>query len=231
MESINILSDKPICEGLSIDDPHFKAFDNAFYSFLGYHLYMPNRHIYLDSPELIRAFIHSITSINQNYNKTDPSSDNFIETIKEDMLIKVFVLNNCVIRICDSAIYEKSYSKVFDFVMDADHPNLECVYTVENIGKYTIIVSKKLIPVLTYNTTTRTIDINRIVNLDDLYNQMSELICYLRSFKCSHGDLRLDNIGFDPQTGNYVAFDFDKFSFDTDLSDRSTLITSIQFKY
>ena len=180
-----------------------------------------NHHIYINSEELSHKITNILETVHYKYNKSDTSD--FDIYVKEDMHIKVFILSNCVIRICDLDIYIKSYNDVFNYITHLKHPNFEHIYEIFFTDKYVFIVSKKIIPlVIDYK-------INPILRIefDDLYDQISGLIVIIKEDNYSHGDVRIDNIGYDPDLNKYVLFDFDKFS-KKKSNDLNTLGSSIR---
>jgi len=196
---------------------------SAFQYYTDYTLFVQNDHIFIDSIELYLQFDEICNNINKLYNRSDIS--NFHIIIKEDMNIKVFVLSYCVIRICSINIYNERYIHVFDYIQNKNHSNLEQIYNIYLTDKYIIIVSKCIIPLITNNI------INPLHTPDYtmIYYQMYQLIDQLIIDGYSHNDVRIDNIGYDPNIDKYVLFDFDKFNISNINNDLYTLNKSIQF--
>lgn len=173
--------------------------DTAFKFYTGWSLYDENPHFYIDSNELNNSFIQLLDHINEN--------NSSVIYIKEDMPLKVIVLKNHVIRICLSSLYYKKYEKIFDFIKRWDHPNLEKIGIIRDIGKYVIIVSKKVEPLIYDN------NINQNINIEyeKLYFEITSLINDFKDIGAIHGDVSLDNIGYDRESDKYILFDYDNF--------------------
>jgi hypothetical protein len=176
-----------------------------------YSLFNQNNCLYLKSCDEKNKFNDILNIINNKYNNNDVSSD-FIELLKDDMNIKVFVLKNCIMRICEKQIYNKYYSEVYKTLIKWNHKNLETIYEIYNTNYYVIIVSKKIMPIFNnyYDHKKTNFDIDDTL-LAKLQNQIFDLIQFLADNGAIHNDLCLDNIGFDSETNNFVAYDFDKF--------------------
>ena len=188
-----------------------------------YTLFTPNCHIYLESSYDKNIFISILDYIIKCYNKSD-YLDGQIEMIKDDMNIKVIIMRNCILRICQTDIYEQYYEKEFDFIRCLKHPNLEHIYEVIKTYKYTYIISKKVIPLLTGMK----LNPNLMIDYDNLYNEIVCLISDLKEYNKSHKDVRLDNIGYDPEIDKYILFDFDKFGENNSMNNNSMNNNSIK---
>lgn len=171
-------------------------------------LFKYNEHIYIDSDELKHKFAQILNLINHKYNNDD-LSDKYIIAFKEDMSLKVFVLQNCVLRICEKNIFESKHKYIYEKIIKLNSPYLEQIYEIFDVDKYVIIVSKKIIPVNTNNKWNIKISEETLIKL---WDQIIELINFLYINNATHDDLMLDNIGYDIETNNFVAFDFDKFT-------------------
>ena len=185
-------------------------------------IFEQNDCLYLEHNSEKNQFSNILNIINTKYNNSDMSSD-FIELLKDDMHVKVLVLKNCVMRICKKEIYNKYYKNVYETIIKWNHKHLETIYEIYDTNNYIIIASKKITPVFgnysDYKQTNFKIDGSLLIKL---HNQMFDLIGFLSSNNAIHNDLCLDNIGFDFDTGNFVAYDFDKFKINTNFnSDKS----------
>jgi hypothetical protein len=184
----------------------------------GYLIFEQNDCLYLESSEEKTHFINILNFINNKYNNNDTSED-FIELLKDDMHLKVLVLKNCVMRICNKEIYYKYYKNVYETIIKWNHKHLETIYEIYKTNNYVIIISKKITPIFGNDDYKKT---NFIINdtlLTKLENEMYELIAFLADNNAIHSDLCLDNIGFDFETNNFVAYDFDKFKIKFNVSD------------
>jgi hypothetical protein len=192
----------------------------------GYVITKPNVHIYMKNEYEESNFKKIMDYIVSTYNNSDYSEDG-LEQIKDDMNFVVIVLSKCVIRVCKTDIFNKNYKLNYDFIMRSSHSNLEKIYEVINLDTYTYIISKKIIPLLD-----SVCEVNKLHNIDydDLYYQMSGLYSYLKENKKSHGDIRLDNIGYDNDLEQYVLFDFDKFGNYNGINEMDMLSESIERK-
>ena len=191
----------------------------------GYTLFEKNTMLYVKTKEDIAELTTSFDYIIDKYGKLD-CSNIVVELIKEDMNIKVFVLNCCVIRICQAELFKKYYEDTFDFIMAYQHPNLENIYEVITKNRYTYIISKKVIPLL---SNMKPNPLHKI-DFDRVFCEITALISDLKSCNKSHGDPRLDNTGYDPDIDKYILFDFDKFTtLKTNNNDREILYESIEW--
>ena len=193
--------------------------DIAFKYYTGWSLYDENPHFYIDSNELNESFMKLIDFIGE-----DNSSMIYI---KEDMPLKVIVLKNHVIRVCLSPLYYKKYEKIFNFIKKWDHPNLENIDIIRDIGKYIIIVSKKVEPLVIDN------NINKNVNIDydKLYFEIISLINDFKDIGAVHGDVSLDNIGYDKESDRYILFDYDNFKIDDQVESLDIYKFGISLKF
>ena len=201
-------------------------FDNVFVDYLMNSIFTYNRHIYIDSNELKQKFAYTLNLINNKYNNND-LSDKYIVAFKEDMSLKVFVLQNCVLRICEKEIFNLKYKKIYEKIIELNSTLLEKIYEIFDIGKYFIIVSKKIIPVNTDNKWN--IKTNEEI-FGKLWNEIILLINILCENNITHDDLILDNIGYDVELNNFVAFDFDKFTIHntSDTINKNAIINSFK---
>ena len=195
----------------------------AFKYYTDYSLFIKNDHIFIDNIELYLQFNNICNNINILYNNSDISDYHII--IKEDMFIKVFVLSYCVIRICHINIYYDRYIHIYTYIQDKNHSNLEHIYNIYLTDKYVIIVSKCIIPLIVDNMINPLHDPDYIM----IRLQMYQLIEQLINDGYSHNDVRIDNIGYDPNINKYVLFDFDKFNISNYNNDFYTLNKSIEF--
>jgi hypothetical protein len=201
-------------------------------------IFEQNDCLYLESNGEKNHFSNLLNIINTKYNNGDMSSD-FIELLKDDMHVKVFVLKNCIMRICNKQIYDKYYSNIYKIIIKWNHKHLETIYEIYNTDNYVIIISKKITPIFSnyYDHKKTNFNIDDTL-LDKLQNQMFDLIEFLSRNNAIHNDLCLDNIGFDFDTNNFVAFDFDKFKIELnafsepdELSDKISKNTHSMISY
>ena len=197
--------------------------NNVFYFYTDRSLFENNHHIFIDNYNLFIQINIIINNIHILYNKSDISDYNII--LKEDMHIKVFVLSNCIIRICNINIYNKFYICIYKYIIELFHPNLEQIYDIYFTTKYVIIVSKSIIPLVINNM------INPLhkPNYTLLRNQMNNLIKQFINDGYAHNDVRIDNIGYDNENDLYVLFDFDKFNKSNINNDLLQLDNSIRY--
>ncbi len=192
--------------------------DVAFKYYTGWSIYDDNPHFYIDSHQLNDSFSELINEINDNI-------DTLIY-VKEDMPLKVFVLKDYVIRVCLSSLYYVKYNKIFNLIREWRHSNLESIHLISDIGKYVIIVSKRVEPLIVNN------NINKNINIDfeKLYYDITTVINDLKDINAVHGDVSLDNIGYDSELDKYILFDYDKFKMNESSSiDYHKLEVSLQF--
>lgn len=192
----------------------------AFKKILLYDFFQYNKHIYIDSIDLYYQMVYIFEIINEFYEYNNKYDEILI---KEDMNIKVFVLSKCIIRICDNNIFNKYYKDNYDYIIKKNHLNLEHIYNIFETNKYTIIVSKKVIPLIINNK----INQNHKIDFDKLYNEISNLIVEFKNDNYFHNDISLDNIGYDNILDKYILYDFDKFSNIFISNDNENLIRSI----
>lgn len=193
---------------------------NAFDIYTSCTFWETNRHLYIDNIELLQQLIIAFDKIYDLYNKDDSDFEIYV---KEDMIFKVFVLSNCVVRICDSQIFESRYKEGFDFIMSLNNSSCEKIYEIITCGKFTIIVSHKLIPVIVDGIVNTS-----VIDFDKLWDNISSFVYLLNSLGYVHGDVRLDNIGYDVVSDRYVLFDFDKLHKSTTSNDIHTFEVSIK---
>ena len=198
-----------------ISDSFLYYTDKSFFDY--------NTHIYLDNYVLINQFNDICYDIHNTYNKNDISNYNII--VKEDMHIKVFILSNCIIRICHIDTYKYRYSEFYNHIIQLNHDNIEYIYNIYYTDKYVIIVSKCVIPLIVDNK----INILHYPNFDILINQIEEVINVLLYNGYSHNDVNIDNIGYDSELNKYILFDFDKCKKSNKTNDLYNLIKSIKY--
>ena len=183
------------------------AFNNCFQDYTCESIFAHNNCLYIDSNDLKTNFTNTLLIIIERYNNGH-FSENLIEGMKDDMHIKVFILKHCILRICETSVFNADYKDTYMQVINWSNPHLETIYEIFNIGKYTLIVSKKIIPL--FDSLTPNIDFDDNL-LKQLVTQMYGLMHFLHENHATHCDLLLDNIGYDSETNCFVAFDFDKF--------------------
>jgi hypothetical protein len=201
------------------------AINSMLDSYSGYTITQPNDRIYIENEDELCNFREIIDYIVSRYNDFDYSK-NTLEQIKDDMNFIVIVLSKCVIRVCKTNLFDKKYRSSYDFIMKSMHPNLEKIYEIIRKDAYVYIVSKKIIPLL--DSRCRTNELHK-TDYDELYYQMSNTCMYLKENNKSHGDLRLDNIGYDNDLEKYVLFDFDKFGDYNGIYEMDMLYNSIEW--
>lgn len=201
---------------MTTTEPDLKII-NIFDDFIKYFndksIYEPTNYIYIDN-SIKNIFAETLNELNRKYNKNCIPTDDFIECMKDDMEIKVFILKHCVLRICFLDKFNEKYLEIYKTIMNWNHTHLEQVYEIITIDKYVIIVSKKIIPIYS-NSNQLNIEINHDI-LHKLKNEIYDLIIFLSTNNAIHRDLLTDNIGYDFETNNFVAFDFDKFTINSD---------------
>lgn len=201
----------------------FDRLSIAFEFYTDKSLFTMNEHVFIDSRELYLQFSYILTDIHIRYNRANITDYHIM--VKDDMKIKVFVLPHCVIRICQTKIYYTRYYNIFEYIIKLDNHNLEHIYNIYHTDKYIIIVSKCIIPLVTNNI----INKQHIIDYTLIRNQIGLLINKLIIDGYSHNDVRIDNIGYDPDINKYVLFDFDKFRKSDNNNDRITLDKSINY--
>jgi hypothetical protein len=82
--------------------------NKVFYYYTDTSLFDDNHHIYIDNYNLFIQINIIMNNIHLLYNKSDMTNYRII--LKDDMNIKVFVLSNCIIRICHIVIYDRLYN-------------------------------------------------------------------------------------------------------------------------
>jgi len=177
---------------------------NAFDIYTSCTFWESNRHIYIDNTELLQSLINVFDKIHNLYNNKDVTD--FPIYVKEDMIFKVFVLSHCVVRICDTQIFEYRYKEGYEFLISLNNSSCEKIYEIIICGKFTMIISHKLIPVILDGG----LNPSLIIDFDNLWNDISNFVHILNFCEYVHGDVRLDNIGYDQISDKYVLFDFDK---------------------
>jgi len=201
----------------------FNRLNNVFYLYTDSTLFDNNHHIFIDNYDLFIQMNIIINNIHIKYNRSDIS--NFNITLKDDMNIKVFVLSNCIIRICQVTIYNNIYIYVYNYIINLIHPNLEQIFDIYHTDKYVIIVSKSIIPLVIDNK----INPIHMPDYTQIRYQMQQLINQFIIDGYSHNDVRIDNIGYDKDTNRYVLFDFDKFNKSNNNNDLYMLDKSIKY--
>ncbi len=197
--------------------------NKVFYYYTDTSLFDDNHHIYIDNYNLFIQINIIMNNIHLLYNKSDMTNYRII--LKDDMNIKVFVLSNCIIRICHIIIYDRLYIDIYRYIIDLLHPNLELIYNIYMTTKYVIIVSKLIIPLVIDNKINPLHKPNYIL----IREQMHKLIYQFILDGYSHNDVRIDNIGYDSENDLYVLFDFDKFNKSTTNNDIHILDKSIRY--
>lgn len=201
----------------------FNRLNHVFYDYTDKSLFDLNHHIFIDNYNLFIEINIIINNIHILYNKSDITDYNIV--LKEDMNIKVFVLSNCIIRICLTTIYDKFYICIYKYIIDLLHPNLEHIYNIYHTTKYVIIVSKSIIPLVIDNR----INPLHVPDFKLIREQMNNLIKLFIKDGYSHNDVRIDNIGYDSENNLYVLFDFDKFNKSNNNNDLYLLDKSIHY--
>ena len=196
---------------------------NSFLYYTDKSFFDYNTHIYLDNYNLINQFNDICYNIHNTYNKNDLSDYNII--VKEDMHIKVFILSNCIIRICHIDTYNYKYNELYNYIIKLNHENIEHIYNIYHTNKYILIVSKCIIPLIIDNK----INPLHYPKFDILINQIEEVINVLLDNGYSHNDVNIDNIGYDSELDKYILFDFDKCKKSNKTNDLYNLIKSIKY--
>jgi hypothetical protein len=188
--------------------------NNAFNFYTDMLFEQPNPHIFFSNNIEINFYKLLFNQINNQYNKSETTPQ--VESVKEDMIIKVFVLKHCILRICSRTNYDKYYCQTYEYIKNLSHKNLETIFNLFINANYVIIISKKIIPLITStkNPSKHGYIINSLlsINLQKLIIQIALVLYKINSDGYSHNDACLDNIGFDEDSQNFVLFDFDKFT-------------------
>jgi len=159
---------------------------------------------------LLHRYSDLLNCISDKYN----NSESEILSIKEDMHIKVIVLNLCILRIIPTDLYNERFSNFYKYAQDMGHPNLEHIYEIYKTKDYIFIVTKKIKPLIKFCEAICEIvlDTTHKLNLEKLKINMTSILAKINSDGYNHNDCTLDNIGYDESTDSYVLFDFDKIS-------------------
>jgi len=194
---------------------------NAFDIYTSCTFWKYNRHFYIDT-ESLDSLISVFDNIHNLYNNKDVTDFNIY--VKEDMTFKVFVLSHCIVRICDTQVFESRYKEGYECLISLNNSSCEKIYEIITSGKFTIIVSHKIIPLILDGN----INPSLRIDFDNLWNDISSFVHILNSCEYEHGDVRLDNIGYDQISDKYVLFDFDKLHKSTIYNDIHTFEISLK---
>jgi len=197
----------------------YNNMNKYFFDICGCNIDKKNMFIYIDSDNLKEQIVNILNEISVNYN----NSKYDILNIKEDMIFKVFVLQYCVVRICETKTFIDKYKNIIDKIISINNINIEYIYKYYTTNKYVLLISKRIEPLIIHNEVNKNINID----FDEIYNQITKTIGILLKHNLSHNDVRLDNIGYDKQLNTYVLFDFDKTCFTNINNDINNLIMSI----
>lgn len=182
----------------------FNKISSVFLTYTNSTLYSANNHIYINNYNLYYQFTNIFEQIHINYNKKDESDFNII--LKDDMNFKVFVLSNCVVRICHIDKWYNLYQHTYSYLELNIYQNLEYIYNIYYTNSYIIVVSKCILALVNNNKLTN----KHIINFDKLTIEITNQIINLAIDGFIHNDVCLDNIGYDILIDKYVLFDFDK---------------------
>ena len=182
----------------------FDKLSSSLYDICGYTFMDNNPYIFFENINEIYRMVEILEIIHNKYNCGDKT--NYTIITKEDMNFKVFVLSNCVIKICLTDLYYKKYEQIYKIIINLNHKNLEKIYEIFDTGKYTIIISKKIIPLFVNSS------LNPILNIEieEINFMIGSLINEINQNGLYHNDIRVDNMGYDQYTQEYILFDFDK---------------------
>jgi len=139
-------------------------------------------------------------------------SDSNLELFKNDALVDVIVLKNCVIKFYSL----KKYHYLLP-IFSLKHANIENVLFKTETKYFGMVVTEKLF----------TCDKIK-VDTEQLLQDITQGLSALKKINFTHNDCRIDNIGFNK--GNYVLYDFGISSLGGTKDDLRDLYISLKFK-
>lgn len=133
--------------------------------------------------------------------KTFNNKDSSLELIQHETNATVIVLKHCVIRFYDIKLYTKLCP-----LFKSQNPHIEKVFEHGIKVNYGYTISKKIIPIdllIEQNKITKNI-------AEKIHDHMVIGLEHLHKIGFVHGDPSVNNSGYDPETHNFVLFDFDR---------------------
>lgn len=126
-----------------------------------------------------------------------------VSMYKSDVAGMVLVLDHCVVRTYRTARYLKIRP-----LYRLRNPYLEKCLMSRQLGHFGVFVCKKIQPLVKMDDLTLSVQFTPSL-FEKLLTDVEKGISKIHSYGYCHNDVSLDNTGYDPETGNFVLFDFD----------------------